>query len=255
VTSLAFDTLTLLGLVLVGWRFGRARLAATLALAWTAYPFTAYVSNTNANDAILPCFLVWGFWLVSSPLARGLFVGLASFAKFAALVVAPLWASYPNGLRRPRAVVLFVAGFALAAVLGFWVLFLEPDPIEAARVFYDRTFGFQLGRDSPFSIWNWGEYPGYPDLGLWQTILKAALVASAIALAFLPRTKTEIQLAALTGFLLVGFQIVLTHWFYLYIPWFLPFVAFALLAVPRTQEQAVEETGDQRYPQLAGAPG
>ena len=42
------------------------------------------------------------------------------------------------------------------------------------------------------------------------------------------------QLAALTAAVLIGFELVLTHWFYLYIPWFFPFVAFALLraAVP-----------------------
>lgn len=254
-TALLFDALTLVGLALVGWRFGRARLAATLTFAWTAYPFTQYVSSTNSNDAIVPCFLVWGFWLVSSPLARGLFVGLASFAKFAALLVAPLWASYPTGLRRPRAVALFVAGFLLAAALGFWVLLLEPDPLEAARAFYDRTFGFQLGRDSPFSIWNWGVYPGYPDLGLWQAVLKVALVVSAFALAFVPRVKSELQLAALSAFLLVGFELVLTHWFYLYIPWFLPFVAFVLCATPRPLPQAAEETDDEPVPELARAAG
>jgi hypothetical protein len=29
---------------------------------------------------------------------------------------------------------------------------------------------------------------------------------------------------------LIGFELVLTHWFYLYIPWFFPFVAFAVLS-------------------------
>ena len=36
------------------------------------------------------------------------------------------------------------------------------------RVFWDRTFGWQVGRDSPFSIWGWGQYhaAGIPDLGV-----------------------------------------------------------------------------------------
>jgi hypothetical protein len=34
----------------------------------------------------------------------------------------------------------------------------------------------------------------------------------------------------LTGVLLLGFEMVLTHWSYLYIPWFFPFVAYATLA-------------------------
>ena len=132
-TALLFDGFTLLGLALVGWRFGGGRLAAMLPFAWVAYPFTTYVSSSNSNDAILPALLVWGFWLVSSPVARGLFVGLASWAKFSAFLLLPLWASYPNGLKRPRALVLFAAGFLIATALGFWVLLLEPDPVHAAQ--------------------------------------------------------------------------------------------------------------------------
>lgn len=252
-TALLFDSLALIGLALVGWRFGRGRLAATLPFAWAAYPFTQYVSSSNSNDAILPAILIFGFWLVTSAPARGLFTGLASWAKFASLLLVPLWASYPDGLRRPRAVVLFAGGFALATVLGFWVLLLEPDPVHAARVFWDRTFGFQLGRDSPFSVWNWGEYPGYPDLGTVQTGLKAALVAGALALAFRPRRKSPLQLAALSAALLVGFQLVLTHWFYLYLPWFLPFAAFALYAPATRQDQAVTEIDERELRELVGA--
>jgi hypothetical protein len=253
VSSLFFDALVVVGLALVGWRFGRGRLAATLPFAWVAYPFTQYVSSSNSNDALLPAILVWGFWLVSSAPARGLFVGLASWAKFAALLLVPLWASYPNGLKRPRALVLFAAGFLVATLLGFWVLLLEPDPLHAARVFWDRTFGWQLGRDSPFSIWNWGVYPGYPDLVHVQTALKVLLLVGALVAGFLPRRKSPLQLAALTGALLIGFELVLTHWFYLYIPWFVPFVAFALLA-PATVpvRDPAEETRDREIPELVG---
>jgi hypothetical protein len=251
-SALLFDGLTLIGLALVGWRFGRARLAATLPFAWAAYPFTQYVSSSNANDSLLPCLLVFGFWLATSAPARGLFVGLASWAKFAALLLIPLWASYPDGLRRPRALVLFGLGFLAATAMGFWVLLLEPDPLHAARVFWDRTFAFQLGRDSPFSIWGWGEYPGYPDLSVPQTALKALLVVGAVVCGLRPRRKTPLQLAALTAFLLIGFQLVLTHWFYLYLPWFLPFVAFALLApAAMPAPQAVEEPDEGEARTLA----
>ena len=53
---------------------------------------------------------------------------------------------------------------------------------------------------------------------------------AALAAYFVPRTKSPLQLAALSGALMIGFELVLTHWFYLYIPWFFPFVAFAVLA-------------------------
>ena len=58
-------------------RFGGTRLSATLSFAWAAYPFTAYVLASNTNDAIMPAFLIWGFWLASSPWARGAFSALA----------------------------------------------------------------------------------------------------------------------------------------------------------------------------------
>ena len=249
-TSILFDLLAIVGLGLVGRRFGGARFGATLAFAWAAYPFTQYVSNSNSNDAVMPAILIWGLWLVTSAPARGTFLALAAWAKFAALLLVPLWSSYPRGLERAalRRSALFGAGFLLGTGLGFWVLLLEPDPVHAARVFWERTFEWQLARPSPFSIWDWDEYPGYPDLHVVQTVLKVALVVGAIALYFVPRRKNPLQLAAFTGALLIGFELVLTHWFYLYIPWFFPFVAFAVLAPSATRREPEPESpaGDGR---------
>jgi hypothetical protein len=55
------------------------------------------------------------------------------------------------------------------------------------------------------------------------------LVLGALALAWVPRHRSPLRLAALTAAVLVGFELVLTHWFYLYLPWFFPFVALALV--------------------------
>jgi hypothetical protein len=38
--------------------------------------------------------------------------------------------------------------------------------------------------------------------------------------------------------LLIGFELVLTHWSYLYLPWFFPFAAFAVLAPSRADAAA-----------------
>jgi hypothetical protein len=240
-TSIAFDLLCLIGLGLVGRRFGGNRLGVTLAFAWAAYPFTQYVSNSNTNDAIMPAFLIWGFWLATSHWARGLFAGLAGWTKFAALIVVPMWATYPEFRRSRRTALLFAAGFAGATAASFWILFLEPNPLHAARLFWDRTIPTQIDRHSPFSVWDWGQYhAGLPDLAWLQKVLEVALVAGAAVLAFLPRRKTPLQLAALTGALLIGFEAVLTHWFYLYLPWFFGFVAYAVLAAePKTAEASV----------------
>jgi len=230
-TSIAFDIACLLLLALLGLRMGGTRMAATLAFAWAAYPFTQYVSSSNTNDAIPPAFLILGLVLATWPLARGTSVALSAWTKFGGLLLFPLWMSYPDALRRPRAKVLFVAGFALATLVSFSVLFLEPNPLHAAWLFWHRTVSWQIDRESPFSIWDWRQYhAGLPDLHLLQRALELLLVVGAIAVYFVPRRKSLIQLAALTGALLIGFELVLTHWFYLYIPWFFPFVAVAVLA-------------------------
>ena len=106
----------------------------------------------------------------------------------------------------------------------------------AVSTFWDHTIGNQLDRESPFSLWDWRQYhAGLPDLHVLQRVLQVLLAAGAVALAFVPRRKSPLQLAALTAALLIGFEIALTHWFYLYVAWFFPFVAFAILA-PETAE-------------------
>jgi hypothetical protein len=246
--AIAFDVLALLGLFLLGRRFGGARLAAQLPFAWAAYPFTQYVSSSNTNDAIMPVLLVFAFWFLTTPFARGAFLALAAWTKFAALVVVPLWAGYPEARWRPEKR-LFAGGFAVATVFAFSILLLEPEPAHAARLFWDRTLGWQVGRDSPFSIWGWGQYhaAGIPDLGFLQQVAIGLLAVGSIACYFVPRHKTPLQLAALTAALLIGFELTQTHWFYLYIPWFFPFVAFVVLAPRRrrTQPAPVDDNADR----------
>jgi hypothetical protein len=239
-TSIIFDVLCALGLGLVGLRYGGRWLGAALAFAWAAFPFTQYVSMSNTNDAIVPVFLIFGFWFASSPWARGASVALSGWTKFATLIVAPLWLTYPGAVRRRRPSLAFAAGFVVATLVAFSVLLLDGHPIQAAQTFYERTLKTQITRESPFSLWDWAQYHarGIPDLHVVQRVLQGMLVLAALASAFVPRTKTPVQLAALTGALLIGFEIVLTHWFYLYIPWFFPFVVFALLSNGSEQPEA-----------------
>ncbi|MBA3331407.1 MAG: hypothetical protein H0T39_11185, partial [Actinobacteria bacterium] len=66
-----------------------------------------------------------------------------------------------------------------------------------------------------------------------------------------------LQLAALTGALLVGFELVLTHWSWLYIPWFFPFAAFALLAAAPAViiHRDADERSEREARELVSAPG
>jgi hypothetical protein len=252
-TAIAFDLLTLLGLWLVGLRFGGPRLAAVLGFAWAAYPFTQYVSNSNTNDAIMGCFLVWGFWLVSAPAARGAMAALSGLTKFASLVVAPLWLTYPG--RRPSW--RFALGFAAATLAAFSILLLEPHLLHEAHVFFTRTFSFQIGRSAPWSLWDWRQYHarGLPDLHVLQRVLQGLLIAGALVVAFFPRRKSPLQLAAFTAVLLAGFELVMTYWLYTYIPWFFSFAALALLAPAQPLRKLVTISGrDSDELERLGAP-
>ena len=206
------------------------RLAVTLAFAWVAYPFTQYVSSSNTNDALPPLFLIWGFWLVTSPLARGASVALAGWTKFAPLLLAPLWASYPE--RRWRPTWVFAAGFLAATAGGVLdpAARAQPGPRRPRLLGPDVSAGSSGATRRSRSGTGASTTQGLPDLHVLQWVLEGLLVAGAIAAYFVPRRKSPLQLAALTAALLLGFELVLTHWFYLYLPWFFPFAAFAVLA-------------------------
>ncbi len=237
-TSAIFDLACVAGLAAVGWRFGRLRLALLCGLAWVAYPFTGYALQANTNDMIVAAFAIWGFAFLTSPVRRGALLALAAWTKFAPLVLWPLWSRYPRGSTAPsRSFLRGAGGLALGTALAG--LLLLPGGLHGLGVFWDRTFGFQIGRDSPFSIWAWGIYPGLPDLSGLQTVLEALLATCAVALAFRPRQLDAVQLAALSGALVLGFELVLTHWSYLYLPWAFP---FALLALVLPSERRGEVT-------------
>jgi hypothetical protein len=254
-TSILFDTLALIGLALVGRRLGGPRLAASLAFAWVAWPFSQYASSSNTNDSVMPALLIFGFLFLTSSAGRGVAVALSGWTKFAALILFPLWSGYPEA-RRPRPIVVYTLAFAVTTVAVFFVLFLEPSPLHAAHVFFDRTVSYQVGRSSPFSLWDWRQYHarGIPNLHAVQIVLEAGLVLTAIALGFWPRRRSPLRMAAFTAMLLVWFEAVLTYWNYPYLVWFFPFVCLALVAPLPGREATVESVVHERpEPALAAA--
>jgi hypothetical protein len=229
-TSILFDLLTLLGLAATGYRYGGRRLGVTLAFAWAAFPFTQYTASANSNDAIMAALLVWGFWAATYPTGRGTFVGLASWSKLGALILLPLWLTYPD--RKARSSIRFTLAFVLVTLASFWFVFRSDGPIHEVRLFYERTFQVQAERSSPFSLWDWGGYgaAGLPDLGRFQRMLQVGVVVVAMVVALVPRRKSPLQLAAYSAVLLMALQLALTHWIGTYVVWFLPFVLLSMLA-------------------------
>jgi uncharacterized BrkB/YihY/UPF0761 family membrane protein len=126
-----------------------------------------------------------------------------------------------------------VFGAVLALTLAAAVLPFVPD--GGLREIYDRTIGYQAGRGSPFSVW------GQVDSLDWlQTAVKAAAVGLALLVAVVPRRPDARQVAALGAAVLIVLQLAATHWFYLYVVWFVQFVFVAILGAYRERPPAPE---------------
>jgi len=215
--AVLFDLLAFALLLLLGRRLrpGAAgnRLAATLAFAWAAYPYTAFALLSNSNDTLVAALLLGTLLVLARPAARGAMAALATLAKLAPAVLVPMLATYDQ--RRFR--------FAAALVATATLLLLWPSLDPGLPTVYDRTVAYQAGRDSPFSIWGQA-----PDLEPLRTALIATVAALSLLFAFRPKEKQLFQVAALGAALLVGVQLTMQHWFYLYIVWFYPLLLVAM---------------------------
>jgi hypothetical protein len=200
-----------------------------LCFAWSACPYTAFALASNTNDALVSLTLVAAILCLTGPITRGVGLALSGLTKFAPLALGPLFATYGateggggGWLRRyGRVVIPFAIAFAATVLVVSFQSLLDPG----LSTFWHRTIGEQGGRDSPFSIWGQDH-----SLGWLQTVVKAAVVGVAVLVAFRPRRRDHVTVAALGAAVVIGMELTVDHWFYLYIPWFLPFLLIALLA-------------------------
>ena len=123
----------------------------------------------------------------------------------------------PFPISRPA--LLFATGFAIVTVAFLTWPAIDPG----LKTFWERSIGAQAGRSSPFSVWGQAEA-----LEPLRDAILAATGLLAVFLAFRPRRKSLLQVAALSAALLIGVQLTLHHWFYLYIVWWFPLLLFAL---------------------------
>ena len=154
-----FDLLCIAGLLMLGWQLSGLRLGIGLALAWAAFPFTAYALESNSNDSLVAAMLIWGLVRgATSARARpdaGPRAGAPSSRPRCCCrsgAAGPSRAGAPGGELIPygAGLALAVGADRLGAAAG--------RPRRGARPSGRARSGYQLGRDSPFSIW--GQYPG-----------------------------------------------------------------------------------------------
>jgi hypothetical protein len=235
--AVAFDLLASGFLILLGLRIrpgpGGRRLAATLAFGWAAFPYTAFALEANSNDTLVAVLLVGTLLALARPVARGAMAALATFAKFAPALLVPMLLTYdsstPSGegrVRPPRTGRRGRVAFLLGLIAVSAAVMLWPTIDPGLRTVYDRTIAYQAGRDSPFSIW--GQVPSLEPL---RIAILAATAALSLFLAFRPRRKSLLQVAALGAALLIALQLTMHHWFYLYIVWFYPLLLIAMASL------------------------
>ena len=222
--AICFDLACAIGLIALGRRLragdeGRA-LGLALGFAWLACPWTLYAMNANANDALIAALGVGALLALRSPPARGALIALAAAAKFGPAALAPLFAT-ADSERRWRGALLFSIAFVVVVV----VVTVPFIPDGGLRELYDRTLGYQATRGSPFSVWGQA-----PSLDSVQPLVRALAVLLAVGVAFVPRTKDALQVAALAAAVTIAVQLTASHWFYFYVVWFLPFVLVAVFA-------------------------
>jgi Glycosyltransferase family 87 len=238
--AIVFDLLCLGLLFLIGRRLRGPTLGIALAYAWAANPFTLYALNCNVNDALVAALVLAAILAAASPVRRGALIALAGIAKFAPLGLAPLFATHTRGALR------YAIGFA-AALIPCAVLVIAYGGVHD---FYDRTIAFQGSRGAPFSVW------GLYGWDVPQAIVQGLAVVLAVAVAFMPRRRDLVGLAALSTAVLIALQLGVTYWFYLYLVWFLGPATIALFgdaepAQPRHPASYEEELGRLPAPAVA----
>jgi hypothetical protein len=248
--AITFDLLTIAGLIWLGIRLraGREgrRLGLLLAWLWAACPFSLLGMEKSTNDGLVALIVVVIMLVLSSPIKRGVMVGIGAASKFFPAILLPLVA-VGHGDADQSAIRKVLAGFVITVGATIAVFLPSGGLVEM----WNHTIGFQLTRSDVFSIWAL-----HPTLAPLKDVVEAFAVILAVVVAFRPRgRRTTAQVAALGAAVVIAVQLPAVHWFYLYIVWFLPLVLVAVLGeVPELTAPDAVERGAERLESLDPSP-
>ena len=232
--ALFFDLLTAALLFALGRQVRGPTAGVTLAYAWLAFPFTIYADGLAANDAMVAAALVGTLLVARSPARRGAMMAVAAWTKLTPLALIPLMAGHgpPRQDRRLR-LLAFGAAFIVTSAAAFVPVLSH----GGVGMFVTRTFGFQIGRQPGYSIWERladGTFGGATawiraSSGVAHGLLIALTGALAVVLLWAPRRRDVVGLAAASAAVLAAVLLCEGYFSFTYVLWLAPVVLAALL--------------------------
>ncbi|MFL5842859.1 MAG: glycosyltransferase 87 family protein [Thermoleophilaceae bacterium] len=245
--AVTFDLAVVVLLMAVGRKVrpGRAgrRLGLILAYAWVACPATLVPLAVSANDAVNAIVVLLALLAINSPIASGALLGLGGATKFAPLGLVPLFA---GGLRRS----VRDAAVCIAAAAAVFVLAFLPYVHQSGLgTVWDSTLGFQLSRESPFTLWGL-----HPSLDWLQPIVKAVAVTITVGVMFFPRERTLLRVAALAAAVILVLQMAGNYWAHTYVAWFAAPAFVALIGRCAGTADRVRARPEAERAPIAGVP-
>jgi hypothetical protein len=216
--ALCFDALTLAGLHTLGRRLGGQPLARAFVYAYLLYPFPDLPLITETNDGLIAALCVWAIVAAERPVTRGLLMAAAALTKFLPMLLALQFLGVRQGRWR----------YALTLVISLGAMLTWPLITSGPGRFLDSTVGYQLiqrGGGAQFSIWTYLPHTAI----VARLVLAAALILLALAPMWRPVMQDTRQQAAFAAALLIGAQLLLGYWMFLYLSWFYPLLIIVLI--------------------------
>jgi hypothetical protein len=200
----------------------------------------AYISHLAPAGITL---LAFALLVADRPIWSGIVLALGAGAIYYPVFFLPAWVGYYFWKRSGW--VKFTLAFTItcAIIAAGVLLFTQHGPNESAlKVIYESTVGHQEAQNmygsSTFSFWS--TQPGLT--AIWQKqliegwyLLRPSVIVFALFLVvtfFLARSRSLVQLAALTAAVAIGVQFWKSHAGGSYVEWYLPFFLIAVLAYP-----------------------
>ncbi len=215
------DFLALLGMYLIGKKYGGIKTGMMLGLLYLLNPYIlgmggAFGLQQTSHITGIP-FILFSFVFLSYPIATGLLLGIATGMLYYPVFLFPLWFGFYWKKHSGNAAGKFLVSYASVGIICLISICIMtvPDashagmsPLEAFvhDTIYQQQFSEGYGQ-SQFSFW--GQYPSLRES--YKSIVGIVYLLFCWMIALIPIRMNFQRFIVLTASVLVGTQLVLSH--------------------------------------------